>query len=505
MLVIGMVALGLRLLYVTEYTRHPLGRLLWVDEVVYWERACEILGGQWLPDQPFFQDPLIQYILAGVMHLVGTGVAAVRMALACAGTLTPLVVYWVGRRALGRVEGVLAGLALAMYSPLVFTDAQLEKEGAGALGTALALTAMAYGSEANRRVLWAALAGYPWGMVTLLRGNALLIAPIGAIWWLICPGLALTRVGRCIRAVAFAMGFVLALAPVTLVNYATSRPHEFILTTWQGGAMFYTGNGPDVSGVGEPSFIRRDPHVEALDFADEAERRTGRPLTRGEVSAFWMSEGLKQWRTAPFSSLRFLVFKLGLLLNDLEVPDSQSLDWVRLVAAPHLQLSFLSFGWLAPWSALGLTRRQRTPFWWFLVLSTLIGIGSTALFLVLGRYRVPWAPGFALLAAAGVVELARQVVAGHWKQVAWRVVFVALPVAVLSWRRASTLIPTVGVIFSLHSSLPMFRPMISMLPSTLLTMHVRCVCVQKCRRRSANPGQCMSSGKPRWPATGLPW
>ncbi len=113
-----------------------------------------------------------------------------------------------------------------------------------------------------------------------------------------------------------------------------------------------------------------------------------------------MSEGLKHWQVAPIASLRFLGFKIGLLLNDLEIPDSQSIDWVRLAAAPSLSLAFLSFGWLAPWAALGLTRTQRSPFWWFLAATTVVGLGSTAIFLVLGRYRVPWASGLALLAAA---------------------------------------------------------------------------------------------------------
>ena len=70
MLAIGLLALGLRSLYATEYITHPLGRLLWVDETVCWERARAILGGRWLPDRPFFQDPLIHYLLAGVMSLL---------------------------------------------------------------------------------------------------------------------------------------------------------------------------------------------------------------------------------------------------------------------------------------------------------------------------------------------------------------------------------------------------------------------------------------------------
>jgi len=434
MLVIGLLALGLRLLYASEYIAHPLGRLLWVDEIVYWERARAILRGCWLPDRPFFQDPLIHYLLAGVMSLLGTEVSTIRVALICMGAFTPVVTYWVGQRALGQTEGILAGLALAIYGPLVFTDGQLEKEGIGALATALALAGTMRAAEPNRSTASAALAGYLWGIVTLLRANAILIALVGVVWWLICPNLALSHVRRRTSAVGFLAGFILALAPVSLVNLIVSRPHEFILTTWQGGAMFYAGNGPEASGIGEPSFIHRDPHIEASDFTTEAERRTGRLLTPGQVSAFWMSEGIKRWREAPTASLRFLGLKISLLLNDLEIPDSQSIDWVRLAAAPSLSLAFLSFGWLTPWAAIGLARTQRSPFWWFLVVTTVVGLGSTAIFLVLGRYRVPWAPGLALLAATGLVDLRRQLAKRQWQRVTWRLLLIAVPVATLSWR-----------------------------------------------------------------------
>jgi hypothetical protein len=55
---IGLLGLGLRLRYIADFSKHPLGRFPWGDEGAYWERAREIVGGGWLPDRPFFQDPL---------------------------------------------------------------------------------------------------------------------------------------------------------------------------------------------------------------------------------------------------------------------------------------------------------------------------------------------------------------------------------------------------------------------------------------------------------------
>ena len=129
MVVIGLLGLGVRLAYATQYTSHSLGRLLWVDEIIYWERARDILWGKWLPEQPFYQDPLIPYLLAGLMKLVGSETAPLRIALVCLGSLTPVATYWAGYRGFGRAEAVISGLILAFYGPLVFTDGQIEKEG----------------------------------------------------------------------------------------------------------------------------------------------------------------------------------------------------------------------------------------------------------------------------------------------------------------------------------------------------------------------------------------
>lgn len=433
MLAIGLLALGLRLAYAIQFTTHPLGLLLYVDEIVYWERARSILGGSWLPGRPFFQDPLIQYLLAGLMALVGTRVAALRLALASLGALTPMATYWAGRRGLGRAEAVIAGLALAIYGPLVFADGQLEKEGVGALLAALALAAVAHADGPGRGVAPAAMAGVLWGAVALLRGNALLAGPIGLAWWLVGPRRpwATRRAG----AAGFLVGFLAALAPASLINAYVSPARELILSTSQAGAMFYTGNGPEADGVGDPPrFIRADPHVEGDEWAAEAIRRAGRPLTPGEVSSFWMREGIRRWREAPIDSLRLLAFKFGLVLNDAEIPDSQSFDCVRRTVAPVLRLDVLSFGWLAPWAAVGLLAADRRPFRWFLAATTVVGLASTPVFFVIGRYRIPWTPGLALLAACGAVDLARRLAARRWREAAWRVVLVGAPMAALAWR-----------------------------------------------------------------------
>ncbi len=428
------LSLTLRLAYALEFAGEPVGWLPWGDEGAYWERALEIRQGGWLPGQPFYQDPLLPYLLAGWMSLFGSDVARLRVVLAVVGALTPLVIYGAGRRGLGRAEGVMAGLASAVYGPLIFTDALLEKEGPGALLAAigLLLTAELATRGPRARPGLAVASGFAWGLLVLLRSNALIVGPVGAAWAGCLPGEVGRRRGW--LAFGFLLGFGLPIAPVVAINAVVGRPPEFLLTTWQAGANFYIGNGPEATGTYEaPAFVEANASSEAGDFRAEAERRAGRSLTPGEVSRFWLGEGLKRWRDAPGRSLALFGRKLGLLGHDLEIPDNQDIAFLRVIA-PALSLGFLSFGWVAPWAALGIGRVPRTAFWWFLTLSTVAGLSSTALFFVVGRYRIPWVPGLLLLAAAGLVDLARRLRQRRWRELATPIVLLMAPAAVLAWR-----------------------------------------------------------------------
>ena len=295
---IGLLGLALRVGFATEYAGHSLGRLPWVDEGAYWSRAGEISRGRWLPARPFYQDPLFPYALALMMKVAGTSVASLRVALACLGSLTPPLIFAAGRRGLGRAEGLVAGLSAAFYGPMIFADGLLEKEGLAALVASMALAASAWASTGPSRkaaTAWMALAGWSWGLLALLRGNALLIGPLGTIWaW------SAARGRRWPAAGVFASAFALAILPASAINASVGRPPELILTTWQTGANFYIGNASGATGTyWAPDFVEANPAREGDDFEAEARRRSGRDLSPGEVSRFWLAEGLRRWRDAP--------------------------------------------------------------------------------------------------------------------------------------------------------------------------------------------------------------
>ena len=436
-LAIGITAAAIRLAFAWQYTSQPLGQYPWVDEASYWSWAQAILKGGWWPIRPFYQDPLYPYWLACLMGVAGTEVARLRLVSAGLGAFTPLVIAWAGRTGLGRTEGILAGWAAALYGPLIFADGSLGKEGFATFWTALALGLTAYMA---RRAHWrtAGAAGSAWGLVGLLRSNALLIPAVGAVWLLLggAGGNEDREHGGRFRLTAvFLAGFGLVVVPVIAVNTAVSHPREILGTTWQVGPNFYIGNGPEATGTyAAPAFVRANPAYEAADYAAEAIRRSGHTLSPGQISRFWLGESLKQWTRDPLRSLRLLAWKFALITHRFEIPDNQDLEFVRITAAPALRWGIVDFGVLLPLAAVGLGRKPRTGFWWFLTLAMAAGLAGTAAFFVVGRYRVPWVPALALLGAAGVVDLV-----GCWKRrdgkgIAWRLVALGLPATLIAWR-----------------------------------------------------------------------
>jgi hypothetical protein len=344
----------------------------------------------------------------------------------------------------GRIEGLLAGGLTALYAPLIFADGSLEKEGLATFWTVVALGLIAHLSHSGRLAL-AGPAGASWGLVALLRSNAILIAPLAAGWLVLGGSEALggDRRRGVRLALSYLAGFLLILAPVAAVNTAVSNPRELLGTTWQLGPNFYIGNGPEATGTYmAPPFVRAHPAYEAADYAVEAMRRAGRPLSPGQVSRFWLREGLRRWATAPLASIRLLLRKFALLTHRSEIPDNQDIEFVRIVAAPALGWGIVDFGCVFPLAAVGLARRPRTRFWRFLSLATGLGLAATAVFFIVGRYRVPWVPGLILLAAAGVVDLADRVRLGDWRGIAWRLGVLGLPAALLSWRPQVDPVPT---------------------------------------------------------------
>ncbi|MBI3449070.1 MAG: glycosyltransferase family 39 protein, partial [Acidobacteria bacterium] len=395
------LAIGLRLAYVRDIEIAGLGSFLRLDPLYYHEWGARIARGEWVGAQPFEMSPLYPYLLGAVYRIFGEGLLAPKIAQAFLGALTCALVTVLARRLSGRAAGLVAGLLLATYGPALFYDGQINKTTLAMFLSALLASALVV-SE-GRRKGWIAFAGLVLGLAALVHENVNLAAPL-VVAWLIFPVGIVPWNERGARALIFAAGWAVAVAPATAHNLAATG--EVVLITTGGGENFYTGNHEGASGrYSPPPFVRPDPFFEHEDFRAEAARRLGRPVTRSDSSRFWWDEGARYLSSHPGAAIPLLWDKLSVFWNAFERPDNFFYENFRRFS-PTLSLPLAGFGLMAPLALVGMAlaaRRFREMFPLYAVVAAFLL--SAVIFFTQSRYRMPAVPLLTVFAAQAIVTL----------------------------------------------------------------------------------------------------
>ncbi|MGH7152262.1 MAG: ArnT family glycosyltransferase, partial [Planctomycetota bacterium] len=323
-LVVFTLAFGFRILHVQFVEgADPWADAPIIDEAAYDRAAQRIASGEWIGKEVFFQDPLYPYALGALYSLLGRSFLLVRVLQAALDAASAATIGALARRLGGRTAGAVSGALAALYAPFLYFAGQLDKATFAVAASAGFLAAWTRAREGDSRGRWFG-AGLALGAACLLRGNFLAFGPV-------VPALLLLerRRGALDPALSFATGLLTLLLPVAARNAVVGG--EFVLTTAQAGTNFYVGNcagNPLGVSISLP-FVRTVPEHEADDWKREAERRSGRALTRGEVSRFWAGEALAGMAESPAQALRRLARKGAIALGDYEVPDNHSFEYGR--------------------------------------------------------------------------------------------------------------------------------------------------------------------------------
>jgi len=425
---VGLAALAVRLLAVWDLVLQPEGAVPLLDERVYVRTATVLAGEGRLDPGLFYQPFLYPFLLGGLFALAGPSLVVPRLLQSLLGAATAALACRLGTRALGPREGVIAGLAVALYGPLVMGETQLLATGLDAFfSVVLALLALGLAARPSPR-RWLG-AGVVAALAVQTRPTHLPVAVALATWaaWRLARA-SRVRAKKVLASVACGvLGFSAASLPVVLAcRQVTGEAH---LLPSSGGLNLFIGN----HGRGELVAVRPGFAWERL--VDEPFRFGAR--TQWDADRHFRARLAAEALKRPGALLAGLVQKLRQLACTRELPRNDSLmelsrdSAVGRVLVGTVGPVGLPFALLLGLGAIGAAGRWRELPGALPVQVAVAGLAVAAVF-VSGRYRLTLVPLLAVMAAGGGVWLAERARARRRWTLAAAVAGAALLVAIAS-------------------------------------------------------------------------
>jgi tetratricopeptide (TPR) repeat protein len=396
-------AFALRLIAILQLRGTPVFDVLMGDGRQYDTWAQQIAGGQWMGTDVFYQTPLYPYALAVLYKIAGHHLLLVRLAEAVLGAASCVLLAVAGSRFFDRRAGLAAGGLLAVYAPAIFFDVVIQKSSFDLFLMTLTLALLGE-FLARPHWKWLAAAGVAIGAFMINRENARVFYPIVAGWLALGPWTTPIRT-RVNWIVVFTAAVGATLLPVGLRNYHVGG--QFLISTSQLGPNFYIGNHAGAPGVYEPLVIDRgDVAYERADAASLAQAATGRTLSPGEVSDYWMARGLDFARQQPGAWLSLMQRKLLMTFTGAEIADTESVEAYAEYSWLLRVLQWANFGVILPLAVFGLWQTRREWRRLSVLYASMAGMAlAVAIFYVMARYRYPLVPLLILFAGAAVAGL----------------------------------------------------------------------------------------------------
>ncbi|TET31936.1 MAG: glycosyltransferase family 39 protein, partial [Planctomycetota bacterium] len=398
----------IRLIYLLELSFSPVFEMLFVDSERYFNWAKSLAESNFGDDKVFYQEPLYPYFLAVYFKIFGVGYFGPRLIQIILGSLNAVFLFLVAERLFDRRVGLAAGIIASLYRVFVFYDAMILKTFLSILlFTALIFALTTADSRPARKRLWLA-AGILMGLLALVRGNYLVVIAAFFVWTAIRlrkaeggRGMrpALTAIGLCV------CGMMIVLLPVAVRNARLGG--GFVLTTSQGGQNFYIGNNiENVTGAYQPPWwVRANPMFEEADFRRAAREDLGDKPTPAELSWHYWKKGFRFIADNPGHAAKLQMKKVALFWEDYEVPDNQSIYFMKRYSW-MFTLLYTPFGILAAFGAAGMIlawpRRREVSLLYIALGAYFISIIP---FFIVARYRLPAVPILIVFAALAIVRI----------------------------------------------------------------------------------------------------
>lgn len=409
----------MHVLFLMQFAQSPFFWVPCLDAQYHNIMAQQILKHE-LASEPFFRAPAYGYFLAGIYAVFGLeNYVVVRVIHALLGSAVVVLLYLLGRQLFSARVGLLAGISMALYGPLIFQISDLHTtvlEVFCLLVFALLFVRLMERRTAGKApLLLAVAAGMVIGVWASARPNALLAVPVALAW---INGRRLERrfLSVCL---AFLIGVAFLPSLITARNAIVGKDPVFI--AWFGGINLYMANQPNCNGMNSGSPIRYHlkedgEEVVALFARNEAEKTMGRPMRFSEIDRYWRHRAGDFWRQQPLAALRLAGKKLVLIFTRCEIRNITGFDYFRTEWTPALAIAFVGFWYAGPFGLLGIglawrAHRASRP----LALLALLYLLHLVLFIAADRYRAAVVPLLLLFSAHAVFVLFDGIRARNWK------------------------------------------------------------------------------------------
>lgn len=346
--------------------------------------------------------PLYRSFLVFLYKAGGHNVYLARFAQSTVGSLSCLLIYFLGSLAFDRRVGIISGIVASLYWPLIAFEAKFLPVTFAVFFSLLTILFLCL-FQAKKNVFLLFPSGVFLALAVASRSNILLLFPVLFFWLLIR---FVPRAGL-IKAVSFCaifmLGFTLILSPFLLRFYDARK--EIMPVQDNYGIGIYLGSDLEHINIKPGSQWRKL----MMEFPE-------RGLTGiGERNYYFLKKAKDIIVNRPLGFLDNILKKMYILWNRYEFSPRENINYFRKKSG-FLSLPLFNFGSVAALSLLGMilawSRREKAAPLYLFVLTYQV---SLLLFMPLSRYRLPIAPFLIVLACFSASQLFEYLRSARWR------------------------------------------------------------------------------------------
>jgi hypothetical protein len=345
-----------------------------------------------------------------LLRAMGFGVDGIRTLQVVLLSGVAAIAAYIANRLSGMTAAIVAAILVLGSKAALVNATDLEPEIFLLFFSALGLMLVSECGGKAAALVFAA--GFSFGLATAFRPVALLAAAALFIW----------LITRRARAFQFAIGFILPVLAVLLVNRAMTGS----MLLMDPGTVFYEGMNANATGyAGVAPRIVKDieqtiPGSDTMHVAYRvvASRAMGGTVTREEANRYWSQKSLAFVTTYPTRAITLVLRKFRLLVSAYDAYDVPSM----VLKDRSLGGLWISWALLVPLAIASLWRRSgqnersraearghtesRVP----ILIYTICAAVSPVAFFVTTRHRLPLLVGLAILGGVAVATRWRSIV-----------------------------------------------------------------------------------------------